>query len=81
VIAPPYRRHGLARRLLDAACTGLRERGCTIAEAYPSRDLQSGSDADAYHGPLSMYLAAGFRPVRDTDRCTVVQKQLGGTVA
>lgn len=77
VIAPPYRRHGLARRLLEAACEGLRERGCAIAEAYPARQPRSGADAEASHGPLSLYLAAGFHPVSETGRSTVVQKALG----
>lgn len=58
IIAPPYRRHGLGKQLLAAACDGLRERGMTMAEAYPV--LDPGDDAGSYPGPLALYLDAGF---------------------
>jgi GNAT superfamily N-acetyltransferase len=74
VIAPPYRRQGVASRLLNAACDGLRTQGLTIAEAYPHRG--AGSDAVAYHGPLQMYLDAGFTVYRENERNTVVRKAL-----
>jgi GNAT superfamily N-acetyltransferase len=74
VIAPPYRRQGVARRLLDAACDGLRAQGLTVAEAYPHAGASS--DAFAYHGPLSMYLDAGFAVHREGGRNTIVRKRL-----
>ena len=74
VIAPPYRRHGIARRLLDAACDGFRRRGLAFAEAYPAKNPDS--DARAYHGPLRMYLAAGFAPLRETEDYVIVRKPL-----
>lgn len=74
VIAPPYRRHGLARRLLDAACEGFRRRGLAFAEAYPAQEPES--EAAAYHGPLPMYRAAGFSPYRELDRYVIVRKPL-----
>lgn len=76
VIAPPYRRHGLARRLLDAALDGFRTQGLAIAEAYPLRDAPAGSDAAAFHGPPSLFEAAGFRPYRELKRQTVVRLSL-----
>jgi len=57
VIAPPYRRHGIARRLLDAACEGFAAQGLAYAEGFPVKEPQS--DAQAYHGPPSLYQAAG----------------------
>jgi uncharacterized protein YndB with AHSA1/START domain/ribosomal protein S18 acetylase RimI-like enzyme len=75
VIAAPYRRHGVARRLLDAACGRLARLGLEVAEAYPLR--QPAADADAYRGPLSLYLAAGFEPFRETPRHLIVRKSLG----
>jgi GNAT superfamily N-acetyltransferase len=62
VIAPERRRRGLATALLDAACTGLRERGFAWAEAYPRRDPHGGpgSPAGNHFGPLAMYRRAGF---------------------
>jgi GNAT superfamily N-acetyltransferase len=75
VVAPPYRRHGLAAKLLDAACASFVDRGFTVAEAYPNRSPSD--DASAYHGPMSMYLEAGFTEVGSLDeRLAVVQKVL-----
>ncbi|MBI3997660.1 MAG: GNAT family N-acetyltransferase [Armatimonadetes bacterium] len=74
VIAAPYRRQGVARRLLDAACEGFRREGLAVAEAYPLKE--GASDARAYHGPLAMYLAAGFNPYREGKRFVVVRKSM-----
>ncbi len=75
VVAPPYRRHGLAAKLLDAALESFVERGFEVAEAYPNK--APSDDASAYHGPLSMYLDAGFTEVGALDEhLTVVQKNL-----
>jgi GNAT superfamily N-acetyltransferase len=58
VVAQAHRRTGVAKSLLEAACEGFRQQGLTIAEASPREDAKS--DAQHYHGPLAMYLAAGF---------------------
>ena len=74
VISAPYRGHGVATKLLEAALERLRARGVKVAEAYPVKDLQS--PQSNYRGPLSMYLAAGFEPYRETGRHLVVRKTL-----
>jgi uncharacterized protein YndB with AHSA1/START domain/GNAT superfamily N-acetyltransferase len=74
VISPRYRRHGLARLLLNEACDYLRKLGFEIAEAYPGRE--AGSDARAYRGTLPMYLAAGFQPYREAGGLVLVRKPL-----
>lgn len=74
VIASQYRRHGIARRLLEAACDSLARQGFRTVEAYPVK--KGGSDAFEYRGPLQMYLEAGFKPFRDAPRMTVVRKEL-----
>ena len=75
VIASPYRGHGVAARLLEAACARLAARGLEWVEAYPAR---SGGSAQAnYRGPLEMYLAAGFETYRETERTAIVRKRLG----
>jgi GNAT superfamily N-acetyltransferase len=74
VIAAPYRRQGIASRLLDAACQGLRAQGMAVAQAYPAKEVRS--EANAYHGPLAMYLAAGFTPVREAGDFVVVRRAL-----
>jgi GNAT superfamily N-acetyltransferase len=75
VVAPPYRKHGLARRLLDAAVDGFRAQGLAIAEAYPTTHTPE-HDADAFHGPPSLYDEAGFMPYREVGRQTIVRKAL-----
>jgi ribosomal protein S18 acetylase RimI-like enzyme len=74
VIAAPYRGHGVAARLLDAAVDRLRRRGLSAVEAYPSRDDDSAQGN--YRGPLSMYLRAGFEVVREAERHAFVRKTL-----
>jgi GNAT superfamily N-acetyltransferase len=74
VFAPAYRRQGVAGRLLDAACDGLRGLGMTTVEAHPRAG--AASDARAYHGPLSMYLNAGFELAHEHEGATVVNRAL-----
>ena len=74
VIAAPYRNHGVASKLLDAALERLRARGVKVAEAYPVKELKSAQSN--YRGPLSMYTAAGFEPYRETERHIIVRKNL-----
>lgn len=74
VIASPYRAHGVASRLLDAAVDRLRDRGLSAVEGYPHRGADSAQTN--YRGPLSMYLRAGFEPYRETERNIVVRKKL-----
>lgn len=74
IVAAPYRRQGVARRLLDAACDRLRAQGLTIAEAYPHHT--DTSDARAFFGPLEMYLDAGFTLHRDGERNAIVRKPI-----
>jgi ribosomal protein S18 acetylase RimI-like enzyme/uncharacterized protein YndB with AHSA1/START domain len=75
VIASPYRGHGVASKLLDAAVERLRARGLRAVEAYPSR---TGDDSPQgnYRGPLSLFLRAGFKPYRELERHLVVRKTL-----
>jgi GNAT superfamily N-acetyltransferase len=75
VIAPRYRGQRLAGRLLDGACEMTRARGFRWLDAYPpAREARSA--AAAYHGGMSMYLAAGFEHVRDAGHYAVVRKTL-----
>jgi GNAT superfamily N-acetyltransferase len=74
VIAKDYRRKGLARRLLDAACEGFRAQGLVYAEAYPRAGLTG--EGENHFGPLPMYLSAGFAPLRVEGETTVVRRAL-----
>jgi GNAT superfamily N-acetyltransferase len=74
VIAAPYRKHGVATALLEAALDRLRARGLRVVEAYPARNPDS--PQSNYRGPLQMFLRAGFEPHRETERHLIVRKTL-----
>lgn len=74
VIAAPYRRHGVASRLLDAAVERLRAKGMNAVEAYPTRS--GDSQHTNYRGPLAMYLRAGFEPYREAGKHLILRKGL-----
>ena len=58
VVAPPWRRKGVAKLLLDAACAGLKEQGMTMAQGNPRSEAEA--DSANHFGPLSLFLHAGF---------------------
>jgi GNAT superfamily N-acetyltransferase len=74
VIAAPYRGHGVASLLLDAAVERLRARGVRAVEAYPKRS--DDSQRTNYRGPLAMFLRAGFEPYSETGRHLILRKNL-----
>jgi GNAT superfamily N-acetyltransferase len=74
VIAKPFRGRGLARQLLAAACDGLAAQGFDLAEAYP-RPMAAG-EAAHHHGPLALYLSAGFQTYRSEGEVVTVRKKL-----
>lgn len=79
VVAPDARRQGVATTLLDAALEYLRGRGMTAVEAYPP--LESPDDPVQwprrnYHGPLSMYVGAGFAEVSRNEWSIIVRRAL-----
>ena len=65
----------MATGLLEAACAGFRRLGFVIAEAYPS--AVAGGDAANYHGPLELYLRAGFREFGRAGDFVIVRRHLG----
>ena len=65
LVEPGHRGQGIARRLLEAACDGLRRQGLRIAEANPR--TAASSPAENHFGPLGLYLSAGFRIHREDD--------------
>jgi GNAT superfamily N-acetyltransferase len=62
-IAPPYRRHGLATRLLEGAIAGCSDRGFARIEAYPVRD--PADERAAFHGSLSLFEKFDFEVVSE----------------
>jgi GNAT superfamily N-acetyltransferase len=76
VIAPPFRRHGVAAALLDRVIADAPARGAWWIEGYPHNQPE-GSDAGHFRGPRSMYDARGFEPVEVRERDTVVRRPAG----
>lgn len=73
VVAPPFRRHGIASRLLDHVIAEAPARGVAFIEGYPHNAPQ-GSDAGHFRGPRSLYEARGFAPVEVKERYTVMRR-------
>ena len=75
VVAKPYRRRGLARALLRAACDAFAAQGLVCAQALAQRN--AGSEAENHFGPLAMYLSEGFVvQSEDDDGVVVLRKSL-----
>jgi len=73
IVAPPYRRHGLAEMLLDEVIADAPERGARWVEGYPYNDPE-GDDPSHYRGPRQIYEARGFEVVEERERDTVVRR-------
>ncbi|MEP6942129.1 MAG: GNAT family N-acetyltransferase [Betaproteobacteria bacterium] len=76
VIAPARRRTGVARALLDGGLAQLAARGIELVDAFPFKSGASTSATDHYHGPLSMFVDAGFAVMGEEEDVTVVRKLL-----
>jgi GNAT superfamily N-acetyltransferase len=73
VIAPMFRRHGIASALLDRVIADAAARGAAWIEGYPDNTPEE-SDAGHFRGPRSMYDARGFEPIEVRERDTVVRR-------
>jgi GNAT superfamily N-acetyltransferase len=72
VIAPPFRRHGVAAALLDRVIADAAARGASWIEGYP-HNAPAENDAAHFRGPRSMYQARGFEPIEVRERDTVMR--------
>ena len=72
VIAPPFRRHGIASALLDRVIADAPARGASWIEGYPHNAPEAG-DAGHFRGPRSIYDARGFEVIVVRERDTVVR--------
>ena len=75
VIAPPYRRHGMAAALLDRVIADAPGRGASWVEAYPFNEPEQ-TDAGNFRGPRSMYEERDFEPVEVRGRDTVMRRRV-----
>ena len=72
VVAPPFRRHGVASALLERVIADASARGAAWIEGYP-RNTPEENDAGHFRGPRSMYDVRGFEPIKVRERDTVVR--------
>jgi GNAT superfamily N-acetyltransferase len=80
VVRVGHRRQGIAAALLAAAVEHARAGGARVLEAYPvDAERKPGvSSAELYHGPLGLFLAAGFvETARPSETRAVVRLALG----
>jgi ribosomal protein S18 acetylase RimI-like enzyme len=75
VIAPSYRKQGIARQLLKYACSSSKEKGYDLIEVYP-RKGEDLSDAHSYRGPFSLYTSEGFTIYKEFKDYYVMRKIL-----
>lgn len=73
VIAPPFRRHGVASALLDRVIADAGARRAAWIEGYP-HNAPKPHDAGHFRGPRSMYEQRGFQPIEVRERFTVMRR-------
>lgn len=73
IIAPPYRRHGLAATLLDRVIDDAADRGAKWVEGYPYTE-PDGDDPSHYRGPKHIYRDRGFEEVEQHDGYLVMRR-------
>lgn len=74
LIAPAYRRKGVARKLLHYAIEFLKEKRYSCIEAYPRKGELS--DAHSYHGPVSLFNSEGFLTINEDEHFFLMRKSL-----
>jgi GNAT superfamily N-acetyltransferase len=74
VVAPPFRRHGIASTLLDRVIADASRRGAGWVEGYPRTEPQN-TDAGHFRGPRSIYESRGFETVERRDRDQVMRRR------
>jgi GNAT superfamily N-acetyltransferase len=75
VIAPQFRRHGVASALLDRVIADASARGASWIEGYPHNEPK-GSDAGHFRGARSMYEVRGFQPIEVREHYTVMRRSV-----
>lgn len=75
LIAPAYRKKGVARKILTHATKTLGDKGYSWIEAYP-RNGSDLSDAHSYHGPISLFSSSGFAVITEEEHFLLLRKAL-----
>jgi GNAT superfamily N-acetyltransferase len=80
-VARPYRKRGVAVKLLKAGVEYARSQGARIVEGYPTQTRKSSvPDVFAFMGPVSLFERVGFREVaRRSANRPFLRKKVGPT--
>jgi GNAT superfamily N-acetyltransferase len=73
LVAPPYRRHGLAAMLLDRVIADASDRGAQWVEGYPHNEPED-NDPGHFRGPRHLYDQRGFEPIEERRTAVVVRR-------
>jgi GNAT superfamily N-acetyltransferase len=76
VIAPAWRKRGVSRALLAGALASFAARGIRVVDAFPFKAGAAATASAHYHGPPSLFAAAGFETLSEHADLTVVRKRL-----
>lgn len=76
VIAPAWRRRGVARALLHGALASLGARGVRRVFAFPFTAAGDAAPTAHYHGPETLFQEAGFLPIATGPGLTVMAREL-----
>ncbi|MCK5645544.1 MAG: GNAT family N-acetyltransferase [Anaerolineales bacterium] len=76
LIAPSYRRRGMANALLEGVLQDLETRGVRTVLAFPKVDPNL-DELALWNGPLSLFLRAGFTRFRDDPHRPIFMMDLG----
>lgn len=74
MVAPDFRRKGIARKLLEYACTDAAKDGFDYVEVYPDKDTTD--ELKQFMGFVDLYKRLGFTIHEETKEKCVMRKQL-----
>jgi GNAT superfamily N-acetyltransferase len=77
-VAKPFRGHGVATRLLEAAVVYAGKRGATIVEGYPNRSNKMQQDSLVYTGIMSSFEKVGFVEVQNSSKTKATMRYVFG---
>lgn len=75
MVAPQFRKQGLAHKLLSAVLDDLKHQGVIRVQAYPKRG-NALKDGSVWMGPESLYMKAGFLVLKEGEHTITLEKAL-----
>jgi ribosomal protein S18 acetylase RimI-like enzyme len=76
VVAPAWRRKGVARALLAGTLASFAARDIRVVDAFPFKARADAGASGHYHGPASLYREAGFEVLAEHEHVTAMRRVL-----